>query len=323
MIDCIMVKSEILKSLKDVCATSVRLPENMDLSISSGFLNLKLSGRGVLKNMQDNSSAFEGWAVCIMSYFDSVEKVVLDWESPEFSKDGKEVKLQKKHYNRFLLRVLWCMDNYEWFSVDSSKNQELDCFSRIHEKLILNYPNSESKNKSDFHPSDKIKKKEAVLETKIYNKMNEQGCCYANHQLPVGLFDNFVKSEYACTPSIASQIDLWQIENETFRVFELKIPENTTVGIISELMFYANVMRRLFLSDEICYPKQINKQNLEFRGLKIIKDAIGKVKKIEAVFLSDKLHVLIDKNLEKILEILNGNERNISYKYNKVSDYLG
>lgn len=324
----IMGKNELLHNIikvindkfnKSVCY--LRFPESTDFMLKGNILYINLKKSVVLNNMQTNGSAFEGWAICIMSYLDCIKRVVLDWEFPIYNEKNKNIK--EKHYNRFLLRVLWCIENYKWFSVDISKEEELKHFRNSHKSLVVNYPKSKSKDKGHCDESDKIRKREAVLETKVYNKLNESGNGYANHQLPVGLFDSIVQETSACTPSKASQIDIWQIcDKNTFRVYELKIPENSTVGIISELMFYANVMHRLFIVHEINYPDKIKNNFPKFRGFSKICDLKDKIEKIEAIFLSDKLHVLIDCNLDKILSILNCNTNNIVYGSMKVSDIL-
>lgn len=319
-----MEKYDILDTVKrklNGVSSNVRLPKYVTFKINNDVLYIKLKSAGVLDNMQSNGSAFEGWAICIMSYIDCIKSVVLDWEIPIYNEKDKNIK--EKHYNRFLLRVLWCIENYKWFSADKSKENELNNFKNGHKSLVVNYPKSKSKDKDHCDEGDKIRKREAVLETKVYKRLNKSGNGYANHQLPVGLFDSIVQDAYACTPSKSSQIDIWQIkENKIFRVFELKIPENGTVGIISELMFYANVMHRLFISYEIDYPDDIKKNYPEFRGFSKICDVKDKIEKIEAIFLSDKLHVLIESNLDKILNILNCNTNNIVYGSMKVSDIL-
>lgn len=320
-----MEKSDILDTIKrklNGISSNVKLPKYVTFKINNDVLYIKLKSTGVLDNMQSNCSAFEGWAICIMSYIDCIKSVVLDWESPVYNEKDKNIK--EKHYNRFLLRVLWCIENYKWFSADKSKENELNNFKNGHKSLVMNYPTTQSKDKDRCDDGDKIRKREAVLETKVYKRLNESGDGYANHQLPVGLFDDNVQKYSAFTPSKASQIDIWQIkDNKTFRVYELKIPENSTVGIISELMFYANVMHRLFISKEIKYPCEDICNCLNFRGLSKILDVKNKIKNIEAIFLSDKLHVLINSNLDKILSILNSNTNNIVYDSMKVSEILG
>lgn len=320
-----MEKSDILDTIKrklNGVSSNVKLPKYVTFKINNDVLYIKLKSTVVLDNMQSNGSAFEGWAICIMSYIDCIKSVVLDWESPIYNEKDKNVK--EKHYNRFLLRVLWCIENYKWFSADKSKENELNNFKNGHKSLVMNYPKSKSKDKDHCDEGDKIRKREAVLETKVYKKLNESGDGYANHQLPVGLFYDNIQKYSAFTPSKACQIDIWQIkDNKTFRVFELKISENSTVGIISELMFYANVMHGLFVNHEIDYPDDIKENCPKFRGFTKILDVKGKIEKIEAIFLSDKLHVLINSNLDKILSILNSNTNNIVYDSMKVSEILG
>ena len=98
-------------------------------------------------------------------------------------------------------------------------------------------------------------KYEAILETAVYQYLSTLG--NANHQLPMGLFDGTVSKATAITPGGASQADLWRIDHDKFYVYELKDcinSDNTHVGIITELMFYANVLYRLFITHDIQYP---------------------------------------------------------------------
>jgi hypothetical protein len=40
-------------------------------------------------------------------------------------------------------------------------------------------------------------------------------------------------------------IDIWAIDGDMLKIFELKRPKNNPLGIISELMFYTNVVNDL------------------------------------------------------------------------------
>ena len=65
----------------------IRLPKAIEFKLDGGELRLTVSGKGVVANMQDNGSAFEGWAICIKSRMKEVEKVVVGWEQPDYSRD--------------------------------------------------------------------------------------------------------------------------------------------------------------------------------------------------------------------------------------------
>ena len=58
-----MNKKQILDRLKkNVGSDSVRLPSQIDFSLSNSILEMHVNGSGVRDNMQTNGSAFEGWA---------------------------------------------------------------------------------------------------------------------------------------------------------------------------------------------------------------------------------------------------------------------
>ena len=94
-------------------------------------------------------------------------------------------------------------------------------------------------------------------------------------------------------------------------VYELKDcinSDNTHVGIITELMFYANVLHRLLITNEIKYPHEADKFRTDkrekaSRGLELILDAIHEhsISHIKAVLLTDRLHPLIEYAKEQLL----------------------
>lgn len=67
---------------------------------------------------------------------------------------------------------------------------------------------------------------------------------HLGRQLPVGLFDRVVSKKTAIFPGGSSAIDLWGVDaKKRAWIFELKAKGNTTLGIISELLLYANLIR--------------------------------------------------------------------------------
>ena len=320
-----MNKTEILKVIKQEIP-SVVFPSNIDFQIEDTILYVTVDSRGVCNNMQDNSSAFEGWIFCIMNAIKNISEVILRWENPLYSnsKDLNIKRRQQRHYNRFLLRVIWFTDNYEWLKIEKNREDEIDKFRKKYSFLVINYPTTSSKDKNEVEEGDSKSKFEAILETQLYHKLNEILPNSANHQLPVGIFNNIKSTETAITPHGASQIDLWQLENDVFRIFELKDTENTQnkrVGIISELMFYANVFNNIFLTKKIHYPEEIFHKRKYYRGFDLIVNALvkGKVKEIDAVFLSEELHPLIN---SEIFKALNNGKSKIRYSYLKVSELM-
>ena len=270
--------------------------------------------------MQTDGSAFEGWAICLKACFPDIKTVLLDWDEPQYGKNEKEVVRQQKHYNRFVLRAMMFERNYGWVSVAKSKIPVFDEFNKNYPNLVINYPKSESK---EVCENGKVNKGEAILERRLVERMRSN-VSITDHQLPVGLFSGKVLTENTCTPRGASQIDLWQLENDTLRIFELKDKNNNSVGIISELMFYANVMNML-IKGEIHYPSTIKKAK-NIRHIKELYDAIvfNKIERLEAIFLNNEFHPLIEAYKGQILDIINlgMDSRNIMFRHELVTDYL-
>lgn len=109
----------------------IRLPKAIEFKLDGGELRLTVSGKGVVANMQDNGSAFEGWAICIKSRMKEVEKVVVGWEQPDYSRDLKEKNRQQKHYNRFRLRAAFFEENYSWVSIAEKNKKEVEDVKNI------------------------------------------------------------------------------------------------------------------------------------------------------------------------------------------------
>lgn len=323
-----MNKNEIQKSIKEKVYYA-ELPSKMDVIIIDNTLYITMDAEGVLQNMQNDASAFEGWVFCLKTFFD-IKTVVIDWEYPAFSLEDKVIRTQQKHYNRFLLRVAWFVDNYSWASVAESRKTEIMGFKHRFSILTLNFPLQKSKDKSAKSETDQKLKYEAMLETAIYKYLSKTG--FSNHQLPMGLYNDLVSLATAITPGGASQADLWKIEKDEFCVYELKDcinTDNTHIGIITELMFYANVLYRLTITQEIQYPSDAYKyrtikRNDASRGFEHILDAIYKhsITHVKAVLLTDRLHPLIEFKQELLLNDMSQSKADIRYEHLTVMQLL-
>ena len=324
-----MHKNDILKALKSKVYYA-ELPSKMDVCLNDNTLHIILDADGVLQNMQNDTSAFEGWVFCIRPFFPNITNVIIDWVEPVFSPEEKISANQRKHFNRFLLRVIWFVENYPWATVAEDKKETIEVFGRSISQLTLNFPLQDSKDKSERGKNDRTMKYEAMLETAIYQYLSTLG--NANHQLPMGLFEGAVSKITAITPGGASQADLWRIDHDQFYVYELKDcinSDNTHVGIITELMFYANVLYRLFITHEIQYPLEADKFRTDkrekaSRGLELILDAFHahSITHIKAVFLTDRLHPLIEYAKEQLLSDMNRGMAAIEFGHSTVLQLL-
>ena len=111
-----MDKSEILSAIKKKVYYA-ELPSKIDVSVKDDTLYIIIDADGVLQNMQNDASAFEGWVFCIKSFIPTITHVIIDWDNPVFSLDEKVQANQRKHFNRFLLRVVWFAEDYSWATV--------------------------------------------------------------------------------------------------------------------------------------------------------------------------------------------------------------
>ena len=200
-----MDKSEILAAIKKKVYYA-ELPSKMHVSVMDDTLHLIIDADGVLQNMQKDASAFEGWVFCIKSFIPTITDVVIDWDNPVFSLDEKVQANQRKHFNRFLLRIVWFIENYSWASVVESKKETVEMFGRSINQLTLTFPLQDSKDKNEKGENDRAMKYEAMLETAVYQYLSTLG--NANHQLPMGLFDGAVSKVTAITPGGQRPISL-------------------------------------------------------------------------------------------------------------------
>lgn len=159
-----------------------------------------------------------------------------------------------------------------------------------------------------------------MLERKLV-ELWEKTCTVTDEQLPVGLFRNGkVSKENTLTPRGASQIDLWQLDNDTMRIYELKVKGNEAIGIISELMFYVCTIKNI-VDGLIKYPDVSNVKS--YRHFKNFVNAVTNkdVKSVIGYFTAPRLHPLLEspKLKDTILEILNANSFDIRFEIYNIS----
>ena len=282
---------EFLKSKLIKISSNADLPKYYEyiLDKSKKNLTLKVLERGVKSNMQENEGAFESWAIALKYHLrDIIETVTIDWDI---------VTDDNLHFNRFIYRVAKFVQTYDWVRL-------ADKLCEIPTILVCNCPNGEAADKS-AHKLDS----EGWVECDFVAK-EKKHYDYINHQLPVGLFDNVVKRTTHFATGQKSAIDIWAIRGNEFFIFELKKEDNISLGIISELMFYTNVMQDLF-SHSILYKEDVKlkkaiKEN--YRGFCTLHELYqkGAIRKINAIMLAPKLHSLITDGL---IETINKSAR--------------
>ena len=261
----------------------------------------------MVANMQEDKSAFEGWSILLKSAMPKINNVILDWENPLFSAN----KTKQAHYNRFLIRVANFKQAYSWFDISKERFSEVEEMQTLLESdtIVVNSPQ-----RPCGSVTNEDKKPEAALERELVELWRKDNPI-TDEQLPVGLFRNgIVSEENALTPGHASQIDLWQLDNDTMRVCELKAKGNEPIGIISELFYYVCIVKNI-ASGHIKCPDA--SKAISYRHFKDFAEAVanGKIHKIIGYFIAPRLHPLLEKLKDKVLEILNGNMLGIQFEF--------
>ncbi len=226
--------------------SSIKFPSGIISTITGKTVQLLLTPDTILSNMQTDGSAFEGWALVIKRWTD-YEKVILKWGKPE--------NIDNQHYQRFLFRVihfvklfpLWVVvhDDCKVFILDSKIVQGWTYF--------VNVPTI-----NRTKPDPTTLKGESQLEALFLVDPTLKKITSAftiDRQLPVGVFSTYpISTKYQIFTGKKSAIDLWGLTYEDkLLLFELKDHTNKSVGIVSELLFYSNIMR-LLQNDIFTYP---------------------------------------------------------------------
>jgi hypothetical protein len=291
-----MKNSDIIKLLHENDELrNVKFPAGIYLTVIGKLLTVKLED--VCGNMQTDKVAFEGWIICLYSWMSGrIKKVELEWAQ---TKD-----VSNKHYNRFLFRVLQFKKMYKWFSVSKINSVDVQSFMKkiSNPDLKINYP------KAIKRSSISARKREDYIESLFVNKYSNLvrdkfELSTFNQQLPVGVFDRFVKGNAYFFSGQKSAIDLWGVNGEELSIFELKF-KNKKVGIISELLFYLGLMQAVFMTQEIQYPKEA--LDINFRDFEKLYSK--KFKKLTGYFLIDELHPLI---VDDVIILINKGLKNL------------
>lgn len=292
---------------------SIKLPKYIEFKIIEGkTLHMYIQHQGkidsnihnpVCDNMQSDNVAFEGWAVVLKAWLpDKVDKVILSWDKPKI---GEKDNL---HYNRFLYRCLNFKHDYAWFEIHEKNEDELISFQEKFEsgKLSINI--------SGKNPDKKTKAGENSVEYEFVDKnkpnvrekfIDRYGLNILNHQLHVGILRN----DKQFFPGDQSAIDIWGVNNisKSAFIYELKYidsskkAKNMKVGIISELYFYAALIRDVILGH--ITPKSLTSITIE-NERNFYEHSHG-LKAINAIMLANEFHPLLCNN--DVLSILNDN----------------
>lgn len=272
------------------------------------------------KNMQEDQAAFEGWAVILRRYLKKNIKLKVDVELD--LEEEKQNFVGNGHFNRFLYRALRFQEQYRWFSLSSNLEKIIfgfrDWMKKNSTQLTNNIPMPERSSAKSTEKTDQICEsrierimagQESILHNVIEDDAHERNEVF--RQLPVGLFLNSVATKNEIFTGNKAAIDLWTWSGEKLYIFELKYTENKNkkIGIITEILFYANYMYDLHTKEK-CF-KRDESSSVE-RGYNNL--LVHTFNEICAVMVADEFHPLID---DKVLQTLNSNQSGKAIKYKK------
>ena len=289
----------------DVIAKKInsKLPRDIDFKVVNKVLTVRVNKP--CSNMQTNESAFESWIIMLKSHLDcNIDKVILDFNT--------EIKDEHQlHFNRFLWRVSNFKEMYSWFEVDNTKEYIINEF--LIQTFIDLKVNMPSKQRTEVVNSKGERYIEWLFVEKQPNILCERlNCDNIFNQFPVGIFKQKVSKNTAIFTGKSSAIDLLGIEKgkDILHLIELKKDKNSSIGIISEFLFYAFILHNIFIDKNIKYEE--DKTNIfEFEEL-----CNMNIKKITGHLLAEKFHRLID---DKTIALLNEGLKKINIEIDMIT----
>lgn len=302
-----MYNKLIIKELRRLSKSKVdRLPNGMDFCLVNKtlYVNVKVPSL----NMQEDGVAFESWILILKAWLgDLIEKVELS-----FSQVVSLGDYSNFHFNRFLYRIYNMQRLYpEWFTIDQDKMKYVSgLMNYISNECCLNLPVADRKEIIVHNHRERIVESYFAFgqgRSTISKKWNIDYSLIFN-QLPVGVFKDKVAVKNKIFPGGHSAIDIWGIgkDDESLHVIELKYGKNTSVGVISELLFYVSIMYDTFLASKKIFSYDTNNKNNKTYQMKAILEYKNSMKKIHAHLLTMHLHPLFsDKVVDLIQEGLN------------------
>jgi hypothetical protein len=201
---------------------------------------ITMKEKGLSANMQTDAAAFEAWALALL-FPCTVPTVQIGLDPGAGTKE--------RHYERFLYRL---QRFYNLFSDRVTVNFSAGVPKALDPKIerFLNQPNSR-RNPPQSESRERMLAASATASESVLEKALEVSVAFRKRfqlekvmrQWPVGLFDGCVEDGQQIFTGGKSAVDLIGIRGDTLVLFELKKEDNRKAGAISELLFYAGVMR--------------------------------------------------------------------------------
>lgn len=302
------------------CLNRCRFPASSEIEIGGTReqATITMKNKGLNENMQTDAAAFETWALALLLHC-GVRSVRIGMDSGASSSG--------RHYERFLYRLKRFSELFPNRVIADSPAASSGALNSQIERF-LNQPNpregiteSEKKRrmKAASEPAPSETDLELALEISSAFK-SHFGLEKAMRQWPVGLFKGSVADTNQIFTGGKSAIDLIGIRNDTLVLFELKKSGNQKAGAVSELLFYASVMRDA-IGDSAIFRFEPRGSN---ENCAIGAEDIRRCSNICAVLLAPKFHPLISE--PRIFEELNeaamkrfGTDRPICFETSTIS----
>ena len=219
-----------------------QFPASSEIAIGGTYeqATIMMTEKGLNANMQDNDAAFEAWALALLLHC-NVRTVKIGMGSTPGS---------GPHYERFLYRL-------KRFSELLPDLVKADwpvgprALEITEKKRLLNQPNERYDPPNEELEKRMLAASAAAPSESVLEKALEVSHAFLEHfnldkvmrQWPVGLFDGLIAKGSEIFTGRKSAIDLIGTRGKTLVLFELKKAGNRQAGAVSELLFYANVMR--------------------------------------------------------------------------------
>jgi len=244
------------------------------------------------RNMQSDGAAFEVWALALHGWC-GAPWVRLIWNQPVAvqRQPGDAWHQSDLHYQRFLYRVRNFQELFPgWFEVGMSDAQR-QSRSGPGVPLYLNAPAKRDDTAFNLSSGPENRLEHWALNSadfvKRYPRMEHR-----YRQLPVGVFSDVKPSKVnAVFTGGKAAIDLVGFGGKHVWLFELKAEKNMPAGTLSELLFYAAVVRDVRLG-KITAPDSPPY------------DKVREATHIHAVMFGHALHPLLEPD-GKLLQLLN------------------
>lgn len=268
---------------RGIAARAVRLPASSIIFNRIGAdIHIHMGEAAVSGNMQTNAAGFEGWAVALRLWLKDCGNVILNWARPD---------PMNRHYARFLYRVQRFEELFpDWFRVANPEHL-VDCAVRAGAELFLNIAGTTSREPIEPKRETEI---ERGLVGKHENLLRQKlGLDAVGRQFPVGLYRTRELKNAVFTGG-TSAIDIVGVNADCFTLIELKAGKNIMVGALSELLFYAAVVRDAVVRDDAGSRFQFGGREKGPSRSRVGAADVENAKRVRAILMGEHFHPLLE-----------------------------